>query len=109
MANVLAVTDGAWVTAEIVGPRLMRRALREAIVAADLIFDPEERLWRIRAVAWQAACDVFWRYQMSVDLFEWSPLPSSGVPFPDGFAARKVGADAIRRSRRLAAHLPGGE
>ena len=70
MSNVVASHHGSWVVADVSGPRLMKKALREAIHPSRLVRDDVER-WLIHEAAWPAACAVFWYFQLPVEL-DWA-------------------------------------
>ena len=45
MSDVVAIGDGDWITAEIHGPRLLRKALREGGRPEDIWYDSDAHLW----------------------------------------------------------------
>ena len=88
MADVFAVVDGEWVVAEIQGTRRLKKELRAALLADQLLYDPELHLWRVRATSWPAALTVFWTHQASVEYGVPSPYrpPSSAIAVGRGSA-----------------------
>jgi hypothetical protein len=70
MSGVVATDEGDWILAQIEGPRLLRAELKRVLGTSEAVRDLDDGTWRISHSAWQAACDIFWRFDLSVS---WTP------------------------------------